>query len=298
MGVDSMGRLMVMGGMDTNGNDVTDVWRSQQLGAPDIAPAFVSYPSLSAAYLAPYVSSIGATGNPQPAFLVVSGPAGMQVDQYSGAITWTPQANQVGSISVTIRATNFAGFADRTFSITVPNPPPAIPANLTVAGVTGNSVTLSWDPESPVVGPVTYTVSLRHSVHSPRGSGGSVWYTPIGSVSNLTRITLTGLAPGQSQTYYVAATGSGGTSGYAGIFVTIPVPAVPRLSSAVLAVAGGFQFTVLTSVAQTTLVQATSNLADSTSWVTIATNPPGNAFTFTDTNAAQYPARFYRVLAP
>ena len=80
MGVDSLGRLIVMGGMDTNGNDVSDVWRSQQLGVPDSAPGFVSYPSLSATYQVPYVSSINATGNPQPTYLLVSGPAGMQVD--------------------------------------------------------------------------------------------------------------------------------------------------------------------------------------------------------------------------
>jgi hypothetical protein len=56
---------------------------------------------------------------------------------------------------------------------------------------------------------------------------------------------------------------------------------------------------VQSSPAQTTLIQATTNLADPTSWVTIATNPPSSsAFNFTDPNASQFPERFYRVLAP
>ena len=47
---------------------------------------------------------------------------------------------------------------------------------------------------------------------------------------------------------------------------------------------GGFQFAVQANAVQTTLIQATTNLADPTSWVTIATNPPGRTFIFTDTN--------------
>src|SRR5208283_799839 len=82
LGVDSLGRLIVMGGMDTNGNDVGDVWRSQQLGVPDGAPIFTQYPGTSGAYQLPYSSSISATGNPQPTYLVLSGPAAMRIDPY------------------------------------------------------------------------------------------------------------------------------------------------------------------------------------------------------------------------
>jgi hypothetical protein len=62
---------------------------------------------------------------------------------------------------------------------------------------------------------------------------------------------------------------------------------------------GGFQFAVQAGAVQTTLIQATTNLADPTSWVTIATNPPtSSTFNFTDPNASQFPARFYRVVSP
>jgi hypothetical protein len=397
MGVDSLGRLVVMGGMDTDGNDVSNVWRSQPLGAPDSAPVFVSYPGLSATYLTPYVSSINATGNPQPTFLIVNGPSGMQVDTYTGTITWTPQADQIGTNAVTIRATNYAGFADWNFAITVPNPPPTNPTNLTVVGVTESSVTLSWDPESQVVGPTTYRVYLRHVLHDPRGSGATIWYTQIGSTTTQTSLTITGLTPGLSQAYYVVATGTGGSSGYGsgiaattlspqpptnlrvtvltstsvtlawdpspgpvpianyevwgwinngvnstiygtgitnttftitglvpgsthewgvrahdangyasgldyGPTVSNPIPAPAALTAASAQPGNGvFQFSVSEGgySLQTVLIQATATPADPNSWVQIGSIlPTANPFTFTDTNAAQYPVRFYRIIAP
>ena len=49
-------------------------------------------------------------------------------------ITWTPQGlGQIGAIPVTIAATNYAGSTNWTFTITVPNPPPATPTNLYLA---------------------------------------------------------------------------------------------------------------------------------------------------------------------
>lgn len=397
MGTDSLGRLVVMGGIDADGNDVSDVWRSQQLNAPDIAPVFVSYPSQSATYQVPYVSSINATGNPPPTYLLVTSPAGMQIDPYSGNISWTPQAEQIGTNLITIRATNYAGFADYSFTIAVPYPPPTNPTNLTVVHVTEDSVTLSWDAESPVVGPVTYRVYLRHVLHDPRGSGSTIWYTQIGSDTTVPMITITGLTPGKSQVYYVVASGLGGTSGYgSGIAATTlspqpptnlrvtgltsttvtlawdpspgpvpianyevwgwinggitsaiygigitnttftvtglvagsthewgvrahdaggyasgfdygptvmnPVPA-PASLSAVTALAGngGFQFTISEggSTLQTVLIQATTDPSDPGSWEEIGSVfPTTNPFTFADSNAAQYPIRFYRVVAP
>lgn len=221
MGVDSLGRLIVMGGRDANGNDVGDVWRSQQLNAPDSAPVFTQYPGTNATCLTQYVSSINATGSPPPTYVVLSGPTNLTVDFYSGAITWTPQGlDQIGMIPVAIRATNFAGHADWNFTITVPNPPPPPVTNLAVVGVTENSVTLSWAPADPVAGPVSYSVWLRHVLHDPRGSGATIWYTQIGSNASSTTTTITGLTPGLTQTYYVIATGPGGSSGYAGISAT------------------------------------------------------------------------------
>jgi len=396
-GVDSVGRLIVMGGMDTNGYDVADVWRSQPFNAVDTAPVYTSLPGTAATYLATYSSSINATGSPQPVYLLVSGPDGMTVDYYSGAISWTPQdITTIGTNTATIAATNYAGVTNWTFNIVVPNPPPAPPTNLTVVAVTENSVTLSWGPEDPTVGLVTYSVWLRHVAHSPKGSGATVWYTQIGGSTTNTTITISGLAANLSQSYFVKATGPGGTSGYAAASATtLPAPApsnfqvtaltstsisltwtapvgqfpvasyeilgwyngiaaqyplaIPNIPTTSVTITGlapgtgmlwgisaldsagnrsaytylpslvinpvpqpavlaptsaptsqtGFQLTVQPSSVGTSYIQATTNIGDPSSWVTIATNPPsGTPFTFTDTNSPQIPNRYYRVVTP
>lgn len=401
MGSDALGRLVVIGGTDINGNDLGDVWRSQQLGIPDSLPVFTQYPTTNATYTNIYDSFIAATGNPQPTYALVTGPVGMTLDASTGEIIWTPQANQIGANAITLRATNYAGYVDYSYSITVPYPPPAAVSNLAVLSATETSVTISWNPEPALVGPVTYSVWLRHVAHSPRGSGVTIWYTELASGITATTVTIGGLTPGFSQAYYIVATGPGGSSGtnvsinattlslqppanvritgktsttitfawdpppgpiaavsyeiwgwdnfgissasssYAsnilnttftltglapgsshnwavrahdalgynsqfsffggGYLVPQPVPAPATLSSSGLTPDGNFQITASEggSVLQTVLIQATTNPADSNSWVQIgALLPSANPFTFTDTNASQFPSRFYRVIAP
>jgi len=55
---------------------------------------------------------------------------------------------------------------------------------------------------------------------------------------------------------------------------------------------------VQAAFAETTFVQASTDLSDPASWVTIATNPPAATFTFTDPDASLFPVRFYRVISP
>jgi hypothetical protein len=303
MGADSLGRLIVMGGMDTSGHDVSDVWRSQQLNGPDIGPGFVSYPGTAATYLASYVSSINATGNPQPAYLLVNGPTGMRVDTYSGAITWTPQGlDQIGAIPVTIRATNYAGYVDWKLTITVPNPPPATPTNLYMVSATEHTVTFAWAPESPVVGPATFSVFIPHPWHSPRGSGGGVNYQLVGS-STSTSVTISNLAPNTSYFFDVKATASGGTSGYAGISVMTlgPQPPTNVRVTGITSTSISLSWDPSPGPVPVTRyeIQATTNPAAPSSWVQIGSLLPATSpFAFTDTNASLFPMRFYRVASP
>jgi len=223
MGVDSLGRLIVMGGRDTNGNDVPNVWRSQQLLLPDSAPAFTQYPATNGAYQIPYNSSIVATGAPSPYYTLLSGPSGMSLDLYSGAIAWTPQGSQIGSNSVTIRATNYSGYVDWTFNIMVAPPPPTVPTNLMALAVTDTSVTLSCNPENPFVGPVTY------SIYYVTSSGGRVpqpVYHLLGT-SPTNVMTVTGLQVGHVYNLVLKASANGITTGYSrwlGVVTTSPQP--------------------------------------------------------------------------
>ena len=78
----------------------------------------------------------------------------------------------------------------------------------------------------------------------------------------------------------------------------MPKPAALAAVVAPPQATGEFQFSVQASAVQTTLIQATTNLVDPTAWTTIATNPPGSLFIFTDTNSASFPMRYYRVITP
>jgi hypothetical protein len=391
--VDTLCRLVVMGGADGNGVDLATTWVSQQLNQPDSAPVFtISAPPI-AVYQVPYSYTNITSGNPQATYQLIVGPAGMQVDRYSGVITWTPQADQLGSNVVTIQASNSSGTTNRTFTINAIGPTPGTPTNMVVTDLEENSVTLSWDPVTPVVGSMTYTLFYRYVTG---GKGGSrAYYAVLASNIPTPSVTISGLAAASSHTYALEAVAAGAASGrsqditittltpqpptnlrvtgltsrsvtltwdpptgpepvasyevwgwidngvtssiYAtgitntavtigglvpgsshewgvrahdalgnvsafdfaagGQFILNPVPTPATLGGLTPTGSGAFQFTVQTTWAQTTWIQATTDPANPTSWVTIATNPPtSGTFTFTDPEADLFPMRFYRVV--
>jgi hypothetical protein len=223
MGVDSLGRLLLMGGLDTNGYDVNHVWRSQLLGTPDSPPVLTQFPTTTAKYQVTYASTIGGTGNPQPVFLLVSGPTNMTVDYFSGQITWTPfGAAQIGSIPVTITATNYAGATNYSFTIQAAPPLPSTPTNVTVVSASDTSVTLTWAPEDPLVGPVTFNVYWVHSA----GPHGGTAYT-LQATTSTNSVTLP-FAMGSSHALELTASANGHTSGYsASVVATTTRPQPP-----------------------------------------------------------------------
>ena len=77
--VDALGRLVVLGGADGNGVDLATTWVSQQLNQPDSAPVFTSSAPPLAINQVPYSHANTASGNPQPTYQLIAGPAGMQV---------------------------------------------------------------------------------------------------------------------------------------------------------------------------------------------------------------------------
>ena len=169
---------------------------------------------------------------------------------------------------------------------------------------------LNWSPspgpnQSPLYSTIT-SYAITEFVPGGNGlpSSNTLWVTGIST--NTFTATVTGLTPGQSHYWYVAGQDAQGfSSGYTGLPFTyvevsnpLPLPAALAAISPAPA-AGGFQFSIQPAASQTTFVQATTNLADPNAWTTIATNPPsGTSFNFADTNASQFPTRYYRVLSP
>jgi len=84
-----------------------------------IAPQIISTPVTTAAVGQPYVYDVNATGTPEPNYALLESPAGMDINTVSGLIQWTPSAEQIGDVNVTVEALNAAGSDTQSFTITV-----------------------------------------------------------------------------------------------------------------------------------------------------------------------------------
>jgi hypothetical protein len=171
------------------------------------------FPTTTANYQVTYSSIISGTGNPQPVFLLANGPTNMTVDYFSGQITWTPfGAAQIGSIPVTIAVTNYAGATNYSFTIQAAPPQPSIPTNVTVVSATDTSVTLTWAPEDPLVGQVTFRVYWKHSSGGPHPT---TLYT-LEATTSTNSVTLP-FAVGTTHTLVLTAAANGHTNGYSAV---------------------------------------------------------------------------------
>jgi hypothetical protein len=93
------------------------------------APSIVSTPDQTAAVGQQYVYGVEATGSPEPAFALAEAPEGMTIGETSGRIEWTPTADQLGSNSVKVVASNGVNpDASQSFVIQVGQVPPEPPS--------------------------------------------------------------------------------------------------------------------------------------------------------------------------
>src|SRR5262249_17769631 len=86
-----------------------------------------------------------ATGYPAAiTYSVVSGPADLTINPTTGRVNWTPTPGQVGTHTVTFRATNATGSTDLNLTLTVPPDVPVL--TYQINGPTGPSYGLSGTP--------------------------------------------------------------------------------------------------------------------------------------------------------
>ena len=205
---------------------------------------------------------------------------------------WIPGGS---SHTYTVAAVTAGATSGLSQNITITTLKPQPAANFRVTALTSTTTSLAWDP-SPGPVPISY-YSLIDEIYT-----GQVTNTLEASLTGITNFSLafTGQTPVSTHYYFLYAHDASGNSSAAAILTTYnPVPTPAVLSNPAPLGNGGFQFTVQGSAVQTTLIQATTNLADPTSWETIATNPPtSSAFIFTDGDAGLFPMRFYRVISP
>jgi hypothetical protein len=97
-------------------------------------------------------------------------------------------------------------------------------------------------------------------------------------------------------TYQLIVTNGYGSVTSSVVSLTVALPQI----SAVAQKNGSVTFNLLTAPATVSELLAATSLIPPVVWEAVATNPPGNsgAWQFIDTNASQYPARFYRIYTP
>jgi hypothetical protein len=235
--VDSANQIHVVGGLDASGNALTSNYVSNDTATVDLPPLFTSTPITSADPGKVYQYTPYVWANPAATYTLPTAPAGMMIDPALGQITWTPTADQLGAQSVTIRATNYLGSADQTFTITVKdNTPPTAPGNLHSTPLSTSSAQLTWTPSTDNVAVAGYRLYETRVVHPPRGSSSTIT-TLIATLPASATSLVVSVSPYASRfLYLVAYDAAGNVSAHAGVTATPLL--VPSLSYTITSAAG------------------------------------------------------------
>ncbi len=109
--------------VDGNGGFATQSFSITVTAAPPVnqPPSITSTPVTSAVVGGSYQYDVTANDpdGDTLTFSLTVAPAGMSIDSASGLITWVPSAGQVGSQSVTVRASDGQAFVEQSFNISV-----------------------------------------------------------------------------------------------------------------------------------------------------------------------------------
>jgi hypothetical protein len=137
------------------------------------------------------------------------------------------------------------------------------------------------------------------SPYHPRGVLRYQWYkngSPMVGATNRD-LTLPNVSLSDSGSYLLNANDDDnyGSSGTVTLSVFIPAIAA-TLGSPTYTANNEFQFTVTGTAGSNYVVQVSTNLSANTDWVSLFTN--ASPFLFVDTNASNFPRRFYRAHSP
>jgi hypothetical protein len=257
------------------------------------APAITSDPVITAITGQQYIYQITATGNPAPIFKLNEEPSGMTINANTGLITWIP--SEAGSYDVTVEASNIAGPAIQSFTITVTQaereptitstpiakailnepysyqveatgyPAPILTLEVAPAGMTMDPATglITWTPTAP--GSFAVTVGAGNSA----GIAGQSFTIDVIEAPAITSTPVTTATVGQLYSYLVTATGAPAPS----FALMDPVPdgmvidAESGLITWTPTAPGLFAVTVEASNSAGVISQSISILVDATIWL-------------------------------
>ena len=137
-----------------------------------VAPVFGANPGpLTATATLARVFMVSATGNPAPALALAGTTAssGYSFTAGTGQLSYTPPTNDAGAQTFTFTASNAAGVATQTVSVTVAGAPSYIPT-VTVTNIGTNSFTADW---TEVTDAATYQVQIATDTNFSGATAGS-----------------------------------------------------------------------------------------------------------------------------
>jgi len=117
-------------------NSVGSADQSYTITVTATSPTITSTPVTTGAVGQAYAYQAVARGTTPITWSLVSGPSGMAIGSTTGLVSWSPSA--AGSFPVTVRATNIAGTADQSYTITI-----TAPANTGLKAPTANAAETS-----------------------------------------------------------------------------------------------------------------------------------------------------------
>ena len=115
--------------------------------------------------------------------------------------------------------------------------------------------------------------------------------SPVSGGTDVSSYTVTNAQAGDAGNYSVQVTNGFASATSSNAVLSVYASAVPTLSGVAMTAGNNVQFTVAGVPGFNYAVQASTDLTD---WVTLFTN--ASPFTFTDTNASNFPQQFYRTL--
>ena len=180
-------------------------------------PNVTYVPGGAAVVSRPYSAQFSQVADPYNAspvtYSLVTAPAGTTVDPNTGLVSWTPSVSDIGTASFTVRATNYAGVRDTSF--TVPVYFASAAQNVVASNISTTGATLNWSPPAVSVNPVEgYHISVSYVTHSGRfNTTHTLNYTTSAAVTSLV---LTGLPSSKSMTVSVRAYDAASHDGLAG----------------------------------------------------------------------------------
>jgi len=160
-------------------------------------------------------------------YSLLSAPAGVAINPNTGLVSWTPTAADVGTASITVRATNYAGVRDT--SLAVPVYFASAVQNVVASNPTTSGATITWLPPAISAGEVAgYHVHASYRVRSGRfNTTHSVDYTTVGAGTSLV---LAGLPISKSISVSVTAFDAANHDGLAGQTSFITAHSTPTVT--------------------------------------------------------------------